>query len=627
MVLLVFVVVVGLSLTGVAVFLQLNRNPGSPLKHFATEQELSQYLVQNRQGSHERLALADTFSTNPGSEGPTAAPGEFQWASGLGSEKASPEFSGTNIQVAGVDEADIVKTDGEYLYLVSGGDVAILDARPPAQASVVSRIETDSWSTELYLVGDRLVTLSHGYRYYPMEGDLVKGEPACTACRLDFPEVYPYQTFLRVYDVVHPASPVLLGSMNFTGWSAGSRLIGEYVYLLVTEYLWVKENETVMPMVTVNQEDLTLAAADIGYFDDGSYGTTLLTVIAIDVQDPGEWAQESFLIGGVNSLYVSASNLYVTATVYDERDNGGRTAIHRIAIDSGNVVYEASGSVPGWVLNQFSMDEYQGYLRLATSEGWGAESRNAVYVLDSQLQLVGRLEDLAPGERIYSARFMGPRGYLVTFRQIDPFFVLDLSNPEKPSVLGELKIPGVSTYLHPYDPTHVLGLGSTSCDEETPNALGCVKLSLFDVSDVKNPKEVATFVIASKGGSYSEAQYDHRALLLSTTRNLLVLPVQTWSWTVSADPGEEPVKNESWTRYYYSGWSGAYVFRISPEDGFELRKSITHASENSSTPGVWYYGPSVRRSLYIEQDLYTISDRLVKIHGLASLDEIKAVPI
>ncbi len=222
-------------------------------------------------------------------------------------------------------------------------------------------------------------------------------------------------------------------------------------------------------------------------------------------------------------VYCSAEYLYLTTGGYSE------TGIHKIRLDNGYIEGVADGSVPGWVLNQFSMDESDGYFRIATTTGhaWGVStSKNNVYVLDEDLKVVGELEDLAPGEQIYSARFMGNRLYLVTFKKVDPLFVIDLADPTAPRVLGKLKIPGYSNYLHPYDEKHVIGLGKEAVDSEGGSFAWYqgVKLSLFDVSDVSNPREVAKLEIGDRGTD-SPALYDHKAFLFSRERNLLVIPI------------------------------------------------------------------------------------------------------
>ena len=282
-----------------------------------------------------------------------------------------------------------------------------------------------------------------------------------------------------------------------------------------------------------------------------------------------------------------------------------RTIIHKIAIDNGNIEYKTQGYAPGTALNQFSMDEYNGYFRIATTTST-AESKNHLYVLDSNLNIVGKVEDLAAGERIYSARFIGDKAYMVTFRQIDPLFVIDLEDPYNPGVLGYLKVPGVSDYLHPYDENHIIGVGRDATEEG--RMLG-MKLSLFDVSDVANPTEVSKYIIGERGTS-SEALYDHKAFLFSKEKNLLVLPVSL------VEDGK------------YNAFQGAYVFSLDLENGFVLRGTVSHSNATGEEEGYYYdYLAQVRRSLYIDDVLYTISRSMIKMNSLEDISEINKLDL
>ena len=306
-------------------------------------------------------------------------------------------------------------------------------------------------------------------------------------------------------------------------------------------------------------------------------------------------------------MYVSQNNIYITYSAYQYQEQV--TKIHRINIDEGEINYEATGEVPGYVLNQFSMDEFNGYFRVATTTGevwsWGENAaRNHVYILDEELDTVGMLEDLAPGEKIYSARFMGNRCYLVTFKKIDPLFVIDLTNPTSPQVLGELKITGYSDYLHPYDENHIIGIGKETTDQGTFAWYQGVKISLFDVTDVSDPKEIAKYEIGDRGTD-SPILHDHKAFLFDKNRNLLVIPVREAQVNPADYPGEIP----DWAHGEIV-WDGAYVFHISLEQGLEVRGKITHTTS------------SIQRSLYIDDVLYTISDQKIKMNSLTDLTEI-----
>lgn len=274
-----------------------------------------------------------------------------------------------------------------------------------------------------------------------------------------------------------------------------------------------------------------------------------------------------------------------------ERD---KSVIHKISVNKGDISYKTAGEVSGHILNQFSMDEYKGNFRVATTTGnvWGGNSLNHLYILDEELKIVGSLEDLAKGEKIYSARFMGDRAYIVTFKKVDPLFVIDVSNPNAPKVLGYLKIPGYSDYLHPYDANHVIGIGKDARDASSEEVFGRnldfawyqgVKISLFDVSDVENPIEQAKYVIGDRGTD-SPVLSDHKALLFDKEKNLLVIPVSVAE--IDRSKYRECSKEElnsprayefclSDNTYGEQVWQGAYVFNID-ENEITLKGKITH---------------------------------------------------
>jgi uncharacterized secreted protein with C-terminal beta-propeller domain len=269
------------------------------------------------------------------------------------------------------------------------------------------------------------------------------------------------------------------------------------------------------------------------------------------------------------------------------------------------------------------MDEYNGYFRIATSEGQlfatgASAARNNVYILNMDLDTIGSVEDLAPGETIYSARFMGNRCYLVTFKKIDPLFVIDLTNPTNPEVLGQLHITGYSDYLHPYDETHIIGIGKETIEGEGGNFAWYqgVKISLFDVTDVADPIEIAKYEIGDRGTT-SPILTDHKAFLFDKERNLLVIPVTVAEINPAQYPGEIP----DWA-YGEFVWDGAYVFNISLE-GLELRGTITHLTNPDQLKTGYYQSPySIQRSLYIDNVLYTISELKIKMNSLTDLTQV-----
>jgi len=312
----------------------------------------------------------------------------------------------------------------------------------------------------------------------------------------------------------------------------------------------------------------------------------------------------TILMGGASTMYVSPDNIYITYQNYDEQ--GSYTSIYRISVSQNILKLEAEGSIPGYVVNQYSMDEYSEHFRLATTSQEDT-THNNIYALNMNLTVVGKLEGLAETERIYSARFMGNKAYLVTFRQIDPFFVIDLSNPTNPKVAGQLKIPGYSSYLHPFDENHVIGLGIEN---------NTVKLSLFDVTNVNTPTEIAKYIV-NADYSYSEALYEPKAFLFDKQMELLVIPVSITQYGIieSTDKTSTSTSEPSINGGY---WQGAYVFKVNT-NGFTLRGGITHTAATNP------YYDQVNRALYIDDTLFTISNTKVKLSNLGDLTQIAEV--
>jgi len=497
-------------------------------------------------------------------------------------------YSKTNIQVEGVDEADVAKTDGEYLYIISGQSVVIVKAYPPEDLAVLSRITVNGILKQLFINNNRLVI---------------------------FYEVGSWsdvKTFIQVYDVSSRESPTLKREVIVEGQYFNSRMIGNYAYVIVMRSAGMANSDVELPKICFDGEWREISATEIYYSNILDCAYFFTTVVAVNVQDDGqEPTYGPILLGATASMYVSLDNIYLAITAYD------KTYLHRIHIQESEIVYTADGQVPGVFLNQFSMDEYNGYFRIATAH----VGRNSLYVLNMNLEIVGSLENIAPKEQIHSARFMGSICYLVTFRKVDPFFVIDLTDPYNPKVLGVLKVSGYSDYLHSYDENHVIGVGKETIPAEKGDFSWYqgVKISLFDVSDVCNPKEIAKYVIGERGTD-SPVLRDHKAFLFDREKNLLVIPVFV------ADVNESAYLNG--VPPYVCGepvWQGAYVFTVSLaiEEKIVLRGAITHIEDGNVMNSTYH----ITRAMYIGNFLYTISEGKVKINSLVDLSEIKELTI
>ena len=571
-----------------------------------------------------------------------------------------PDYSKTNVQVAGVDEPDIVKTDGTYLYLVENGVVTIVKAYPVGDAVVLSRISFNNSTSisNIFIYGDRLVVFGMIYSsyggYYPLLGEDVKVAESS-------PFIWrgsPSTTLIAIYDVADRAHPVLVKEAKIDGYYFDARMIDNYVYVVASEYTntiyyaYDANNITLnIPQISIDNVSRNISAGDIYYVDVPEFSDTMTHVISLNLET-NEIAEKSFLLGSSETMYVSKNAIFLTAVHYpyyamplrngetsSAESNQQTTIIHKISINTGNVTYIAQGEVPGRIQNQFSMDEYNGYFRIATTVDaiWNSEtpSSNNIFVLDETLKQVGKVENIAPGESIYAARFMGDRAFLVTFVQVDPLFTVDLSDPSNPRILGELKIPGYSDYLQPYDENHIIGIGKEvdpTIDADKVHTPGAIyytailglKIALFDVTDIEHPVEEAKVVIGDRGTD-SPALYDHKALLFDREKNLLVLPVSVYE--ITQEVKDQYTQSNGTTELFGEfTFQGAYVYRLSLENGFELQGRITHQTPDQleQSKDTWYWGSSntdITRALFIGDTLYTISGSMIKMNSLADLSE------
>ena len=709
------------------------------IKKFANYDELKDFLAQAPEsGAYFGGGMAMARDA-VGLAVPTAPSGisEELMNAGLSqkSMQAGSDYSTTNVQVAGVDEADIIKTDGKYIYAVSGKSIFITEVYPADSAKIISKIELKSTPQNLYLNGDSLVVLGQDDAIYAkMQGELKRIVPSRSS----------QYAFLKVFDISDKKNPKQVRDLDFEGSINNSRMIGDYVYAVTTTYSY--GGDMPIPIILENGEALPTAVGSprcncpaVYYFDIPYQSYNLTSIAAINVKDNAKPVKsEVYLLDGNQNMFVSQNNIYIAYTKYineyqlvleamkemivprlnakdqaqvkkiENTDNDvlskqeklakigqliqkyqmtlpqaeqenlqkeleakmkqkytdiskelEKTVIHKIAIDKDSLKYQTVGEAAGAVLNQFSMDENGEYFRIATTKNrtWSQfadesgqqESYSNLYVLDKDLKVVGRVENLAPGERIYSVRFMQDRAYMVTFRQTDPLFAIDLKDPKNPKVLGKLKIPGFSNYLHPYDDTMIIGIGKDT--EETTITPDCaelplgspsnelnidclpqpgrvitkgIKISLFDVSDVANPKESAKYVLGDSG-SDSIALHDHKAFLFSRDKNLLVIPVQLLDGSDC-----DSMKGPCPAVIRQINFNGAAVFHIE-KDKIELKGKIDHMDGDLGEAGSWYgygyYGSNVLRSLYIKEILYTMSNKFIKSNKLDDLSEVKKLEL
>jgi hypothetical protein len=616
--------------------------------------------------------------------------GEAEDAEGAGGPEpsASPvegeDYSGTNVQEGGVDEPDHVKTDGRTMYIAANDRLRVLDVSGGEPVELASLALRDTWDAQLLLDGDRLLVTSSAYASIPFADERVSSD-------LLPPGGWGGTTTLTLLDVSDPADPVAVERLTVDGATLSSRLVDGVARVVVrTEQgnlPWVyPEGNGIRAerrALEANRELIRGSVAEdwipwfvhetaAGEDTEGPLlgcnritrpqefaGLGVLTVLTVDLA-AGELVPGPEALGvlaGGDTVYASRGGLYVATTSWvdwealSDRDRQRRhenvtSEIHAFDIsDPRDVGYLGSGAVPGSLLDQWAMSEYEGRLRVASTVGdtwgWGSgRSESVVTVLErrgDELATVGQVAGLGLTERIYAVRFLGDRGYVVTFRETDPLYTLDLSDPTDPRVVGELKILGYSAYLHPIPggggeetADLLLGVGQ---DADAQGRLKGTQLSLFDVSDPADPQRIDQVTLAE--GS-SEVEYDHHAFLYWPPTGLSVVPFVQWN--VDERTGSEELM------------AGAVGFTADREGGLERVGLLSHRRllrelfaeqqgedwveeltdddeapidpEQSGWWWDWSWQAQIRRSIVIGDQVLTVSDLGVMTHDLDSLEDL-----
>jgi hypothetical protein len=568
----------------------------------------------------------------PGNAVPSTAPA----ADAREIAPAVPEFSTTNVQEEGVDEPDIVKSNGSTLFVLHQNAVRAIDVRT-RKPRLAGSLELNAayGGAELLLSGDRLLVLSRG-------GGWIEPLPAMTR---SMSPIYPSKSVLTEIDVSNLAAMKVVGTLTLDGSYVSARLVGSTARIVASSSMPQRLDFPPPPAGTVQTETQALArnravvsSSGIAkwlprytlkrrgakasperslvqcrhvYRPASFSGLGMLTVLTVDLAKGLAPVDSDSIVTDGRIVYASPDSLYVATERWSQRPlpanptdapDGVTTAIHKFDIsDPAKTQYSGTGQVSGFLLNQWSLSEYGGSLRVASTEApawWDGvqqrESESFVTVLqerEGKLVQVGRVGELGRGERIYAVRFAGDTGYVVTFKQVDPLYTLDLSSPQHPAVLGELKIEGYSSYLHPVGDNLLLGLGQDASPEG--RVLG-TQLSLFDVSNLRKPVRLAKKVV---GPGSSEAEYDHHAFLYWPKTGLVSVPVQTYS-TDPANP-EQP-------------FVGAIGFHVARGSGISELGRVSHGSGDN---GAVY---PIRRSMVVGDELFTVSDLGVEASSLAT---------
>ncbi|HEX7096791.1 MAG TPA: beta-propeller domain-containing protein [Acidimicrobiales bacterium] len=629
-------------------------------------------------GGYPVVFAVDAAATPPaGAEASRAAVQQDGDASAPGASHST-----TNVQEQGVDEPDIVKTDGSRIVtLSSNGVLSIVDAtRPqPSRVGSVKVAGENGWASDLLLAGDKALVFGSAW-VVDGGGERVDGQTGVAS------DMTPGRQLVTITEVslADPANPALGATLRLDGWYVTSRLVDDVARVVVRsepvqlpfvypqgeagEQLSEETNRKVVEQSTLEDwlpsYELTGPDGTVrrrGPLSDcervhaptefSGFGT--LSVLTFDLSSTlGDGDATSVLAGG-ETAYASADRLYVATTAYVdptvfERDDEEEierlqqdfgTSIHAFDISGSEPArYLASGEVPGHLINQFAMSEHEGKLRAATTRGmpWNATdtSESLITVLEQQgdaLVPVGQVGDMGRGESIYSVRYSGDVAYVVTFRRTDPFYTVDLSDPAAPRVLGELKIPGYSSYLHPIEDDLVIGVGQQATDEGRIQGL---KVSLFDVSDLAAPAELATWTLRD---SSSVAEYDHHAFLYWPATKQLVLPLNVYSpddrdgffgavvlhvdrsGITEAGRVEHPPVEVPGERY-----GCAKPLPVEPELGGRSSPSAGPAVPDCPAMS---QPDAVQRALVVGDSLWTLGEWTLHQHGLADLSLRGSVPI
>lgn len=531
------------------------------------------------------------------------------------SSNEEKNYSETNTQVKGVDEADIVKTDGKNIYYVvkeyNGYGIAIINVNTNEKVNKIEYDNNEIYPSEIFLYKDKLIVIGNRYQ----NNKTVIEETETTSKRYleltDVAYIGNSMTTIVVYDVSDVLNIKEIRKVEIEGNYISSRMIEENIYVISSKDLYqyyygsLREDELQSRYLdTAISDDLICKDyKDIYYFPE-SEESNYLNIASFNVNNLEDANVKTFL-GAGSDVYCSENNLYITKTNWNYKmieDSTAETSIYKISLNGTKLVLEAETKIPGMIINQFSLDEYNGNLRIAVTKynnNSSEDTSNNLYILDSKLSVIGSIENMAEGEEIYSVRFMGNKGYIVTFKQVDPLFVIDLSNPINPSVVGELKIPGYSSYLHPYDENHIIGIGYNTTETSYGSTVNDgVKLSMFDVSNPTNPIEMFNTVIGDKHTNTS-ATYDHKAVMFSKEKNIIAIPI---------------------VQYNRKYESKAVIYNIDFENGFNQLGEIEEESDN-----ITYR--RIERIIYVGSNYYTFSNKWVNVSDMKTFETIKNIEL
>lgn len=651
------------------------------LKRFTSCQQLESY-IKDTAIRHMSLQLEQEIENQRSYRDNIALPGMGAMDAGAAPDPTSPGPSSskdpgpaahttTNTQEKDVDEPDFIKNDGKRIFVLSGKTLYAAKSWPPSALAMAGQLNIEGNPTQMFLAKDKIVIFSSVYTTQIKTGGSSCMWGGCSSTNA---------IKITIVDVSNLASPRELESVWLPGRLRSARRVGSAVRVVLADsFRWPAElrwspkydselyddiyrlEAAYKQLISANAAliraqplshwlPLAQARTDKGglvelgykcedfYHSNASVRLGLASVVSLNLDKLGAPPQRTSIVGGVDQIYASTSSLYLAGQHWWWRSRSGQqshTYFHKFDItDPNKARYVASGGVDGTLLNQFSMDEHRDYFRVATTAtveaeageattNWSGQTTtvNRVSVLaekSGRLNLIGETKDLARGERIYSVRFMGDRGYVVTFRQVDPLFTLDLRKPTKPVVVGELKVPGFSTYIHPLDQNHLLTIGVHQPDpaDGAPWSDRSMKLTIFDVTDFARPKEAFTQKVGTAHG-WSDAAYEHKAFNYFAQRGLLAIPFTDYSYNYNGS-------GDYWSTFISEVrvYNIDAVKGITPLGALSLRDVFVQKNSYSWNS---YYSPWIRRSVMAADDsgndyVYAISDVGIRVAKVGALD-------
>ncbi len=607
------------------------------LSTFQSEAQLQQFVEANAKSAQQYnrwgigfggpLFMTGVKTVFPGAfGGVTTVTALATQAAAVSSDVSAPSFTGTNVQVQGVDEPDRVKTDGTHLFVSTQDSIAIINAYPPTSTAVLASLSfPNTQLLGLETAPDRL---------------MVFGQKSGANMSVE----------LVLYDVSNLSAPKLIANVTIPGSYVAARLADGFVYGVIQQPSYVFNSQgnatAAMPKALRNGFEAQIPPSSVYYSGNVAQISYYTVIPSIDMATGAE-AMKTILTGPSATVYVSTSNIYVAYTNYPDLFSthgilgdaytGGvvsmsdvqqaqNSTILRASYSGGVVSVAVAGVVPGSVLNQFSLDEYNGYFRVATSRFAvvdGSPTRSDdVYVLDMSMNQVSALKNIAPGENLYAVRFVGDTGYVVTFEQIDPLFVISFKDMSHPKILSALKVSGYSDYLHPLPGGYLIGVGKDAVQSSTANVAfyTSLKLSLFKVFPNGTSTQVQKLDIGDRGTD-SPVLSDHLAFTFDTTRNITVIPL-----TLNKVSGNQTTCAGCPPPWGDPVWQGVYVVEVD-STGFTVLGKVSQYPAGQNFGDYPNASLSIDRSVIIGNYLYTISQAEVMVSTLDTFSTVAVVPL